>query len=214
MSWLSDLFDGGTKAAAAAANQQTALITQQQQAHDAAVASGKANIDSAFSAFTPDYYSGVSTAYDNAYEPQLMDQYNISKDQLTAQLAGNDTLEGTVGANALSQLQKTYNTNQAQIADQGVNAANTLKHTVSNHETNLYSMNASAADPSAAATEAQAQAGVLVSPQSYNTLSKVFGAVLSPFAAAQKSNSTSLGAFTPSGPTATLLSAQGSGSIT
>lgn len=215
MSWLSNLFDGGQKANAAAVQSQNDLINAQQAKHDSAVAAGKSNIDSAFAQFTPDYYSGVSKAYEDAYQPQLTDQFNIAKDQLIAQLAGNGTLESTVGANATGQLQKSYGTEQAQIADQGQSAANSMKNTVSNAETNLYNMNASAADPSAAATQAQASAGSIVSPQSYPTLSNVFGAVLSPFAAAQKSASNSMGgSFVPSGPTASNPSGNGSGMFT
>jgi hypothetical protein len=86
--------------AAAAAQQQTAQLDHQQKAHVAAVAAGKTNIDSAFSQFTPDYYSGVTKAYENVYSPQLNDQYNTSREQLTALLAGNDTLGSSVGNNA------------------------------------------------------------------------------------------------------------------
>lgn len=208
---MGDLF-GDSGAAQAAAQQQTAMLQRQQAKHDADVATGKSNIDSAFSQFTPDYYSGVSKAYENAYQPQLTDQYNTAKDQLVAKLAGNGILESSVGANAQGQLQKTYNTNQAQIADQGQNAANGMKNTVANTETNLYNMNASAADPSAAATQAQAQAGALVAPQTYPTLGNLFGAVLSPFAAGQKSSSNSMGNnYTPSGPAASNPSGNGSG---
>jgi hypothetical protein len=192
--------------AAAAAQQQEQMLQQQQAQQTAAIQQGQQAIDSAFSQFTPSYYSGVTSAYDNAYQPQLTNQYNTAKDQLVAQLAGNGTLQSTVGANALSQLEGTYNTDQAQINDQGVSAAENLQNTVSNDETNLYNMNQASADPSASATQAQAQAGALVAPQSYPTLSNMFSAALAPAASATKAATNSLYAPAAIGPTASAPS--------
>jgi hypothetical protein len=178
-----------------AAKQQIDLMEQQQAAHDAAVAQGKNSIDAAFSQFDdPAYYEKYKQSYLDAYNPQLNDQYGIARDKLIATLAGNDTLESTVGANALSQLDKTRDNAQIGIANSASGAVNGLKSNISNTKTNLYGMNASAADPTAAASQAQAQAGAIVSPQSYPTLTDVFAGALAPFAAAAKSNA---GSFNP-----------------
>jgi hypothetical protein len=190
-----------------AAKQQIALMEQQQAAHDAAVAQGKNSIDAAFSQYDPAYYEKYKQSYLDAYNPQLQDQYGIARDKLIATLAGKDTLESTVGANALSQLDKTRDNAQIGIANAATDAANGLKSNVDTAKTNLYSMNASAADPTAAASQAQAQAGAIVSPQSYPTLTDVFAGALAPFAAAAKSNAGSLNPIfgpptssSPSGP--------------
>lgn len=186
MSFVDHLFGISSDGAANAANNQQAQITAQQQAHDSAVAAGKSNIDTAFSSFTPDYFKGIQSSYTKAYEPQLDDQYGIARDQLTAALAGNDTLGSTAGANSTAMLQKQYNTSQSDIASKGQDAANTAQANVNNEKTNLYNMNSSAADPLAAQTSAQAATGALVSPQSYPSLGNVFGAALSPIASATK----------------------------
>lgn len=185
-SFVNHLFRINNDAPAQAANTQQSLINTQQQAHDTAVSQGKQNIDSAFSQFSPDYFKGISKAYEGAYNPQLTDQYGIARDQLTAALAGNDTLGSTAGANATSQLQKQYNTSQSDIASKGQDAANTAQANVNNEKTNLYNMNSSAADPLAAQTSAQAATGALVSPTEYPSLGNVFGAALSPIASATK----------------------------
>ena len=183
---MCDLFGGGSQPDNSAANAQLAAIQQQQDQTNANVTAGQNNIDSAFAQFTPDYYSGVSKAYDAAYNPQLDDQYNIANDQLTAALAGNGMSESSVGNNSKAQLEKTYATGQANIANQGTDAANSLKTQVNNTENNLSAMNAAAANPSMAATQAQAASGALVAPQAYPTLANVFGSVLSPIASATK----------------------------
>lgn len=185
-------FDSGDNGAAAAANQQTQLLEQQQATHDSDVAAGKTAIDSAFSQFDQPYFDNYATSYENAYNPQLTDQYGIAKDKLTAMLAGNGQLGGSAGNNSLAQLDKTYANNQTDIANQAADAENTAKTNVANQKSNLYAMNASAADPASAASQAQASAGSIVSPQSYPTLSNVFGDALSSVATAQKANTNSL----------------------
>jgi hypothetical protein len=186
---MCDLFGSNSQPDANAAAQEQAQITAQQDQTNANIAQGQNNIDSAFAQFTPDYYSGVTTAYENAYDPQVANQYSIAKDQLTAQLAGNGMLDSSVGDNAKAQLALTNANEQASIADQGVNAANSLESTVNNTEDNLSAMNASAANPSLAATDASAQAATLVAPQAFPSLSNVFASVLSPVASATKAAS-------------------------
>lgn len=195
---MCDLFGSSSTPDAGAAAAQQAQITAQQNQTNANITQGQNNIDQAFSQFTPDYYSGVTKAYEDAYDPQLADQYGIAKDQLTAALAGNGMGQSSVGNNAQAQLFKTNASQQAQIADQGVDAANSLKTTVNNTEDNLSAMNAAAANPSLAATNAQAQAGAMVAPQAYPTLGNVFASALSPIAGAVKANQTSIPNYTPS----------------
>jgi hypothetical protein len=61
-----------------------------------------------------------------------------------------------------------------------------LRSKVDSAKTNLYSLNASAADPLATASQAQSQAGAIVSLQSYPTLNDVFAGALAPFATAAR----------------------------
>lgn len=214
-SFVDHLFGIDPSGPANAAAAQQSQIDAQQKAHDAAVGQGKQNIDSAFSQFTPDYFKGVTTAYENAYNPQLKDQYGVARDQLTAALAGNDTLGSTAGANATAQLQKQYNTSQSDIAGKGQDAAQSLQAGVNNAKTGLYTMNQSAADPLMAQTQATAATGALVAPQNYPSLGNVFGSVLSPLQSAQKANAGSPYYQSPyaSGPNASNATGTGSGDI-
>jgi hypothetical protein len=184
-------------AAADAAQQQISMIEAQQHRHDQAVAQGKSSIDKAFEQFTPDYFNKYKQSYIDAYNPQLKDQYGIAKDSLTASLADRDILESTPGANAFGQLSKTLNNTEAEIGNRATDASNGLRATVDNTKTNLYGLNANAADPLTVAAQAQAQSGAIVSPQSMSPLGNVFAGVLGPYAAAQKTNQSGM---TPSSP--------------
>lgn len=189
---MCDLFGSSGPSAQDIALQQQQQTQAQEDQRQAAIATGKSSIDSAFSQFTPDYYNNYTNTYTAAQDAPLADQYGIAKDQLTAALAGRDTLESSGGANALSQLDKTNEDAQAQIGANATDATNALKSNVNNEENSLYAENENAADPLAAASQAQATAGTLVAPQSVPTMSGVFSSALAPFATAAKTNSASM----------------------
>jgi hypothetical protein len=174
------------------AAQQQQQIQAQEDTRKAAVGQGKSSIDSAFSQFDQPYFDNYTKSYTAAQDAPLADQYGIAKDQLTAALAGRDTLESTGGINALSQLDKTNQDAQAGIGASAVDATNQLKTNVNNSKNSLYAENNAAADPLAAASQAQATSGAIVAPQSAPTMSNVFAGALAPFATAQKVNSQSL----------------------
>lgn len=182
----------GTKAAANASNQQTQLMENQQAAHDKAVQQGEAQVNDAFAQFTPDYFNTAQQDYVNAYEPQLDYQYNLASPSLNAALYDRGILESTPGAQAKSQLQTTYNNAQTDIANQGVDFANSLKSNVANTKSNLLGEVASSADPLTMASSAQGAASAVTAPTALPTLGNVFAASLAPFAAGAKSNSGSL----------------------
>jgi hypothetical protein len=189
---MCDLFGSSGPSAQELAAQQQQATQAQEDKRQAAIAKGKSSIDSAFSQFDQPYFDNYTKTYTTAQNGGLADQYGIAKDKLVAALAGRDTLESTGGANAISQLDKTNQDAQAQIGSNAVDATNQLKSTINNAKTGLYSQNINAADPLAAASEAQATAGTIVAPQSVPTMSGVFASALQPFATAQKVNNGSL----------------------
>jgi len=158
----------------------------QETARQAAIAQGKTSIDDAYSQFTPDYYKNYEKTYTAAQDAPVADQYAVAKDQLTAALAGRDTLGSSGGNNALAMLSKTNADTQAQIGANATDAANTLRSNVNNSKNSMYAENTAAADPLAAASNAQATAQTLVAPQSVPTMSGVFAGALAPYATAAK----------------------------
>jgi len=202
---------GGDNGAAAAAQQQTALMEAQNTKHDAAVTAGKSSIDDAFKQFDDPYYAGFTKSFKDAYNPALDDQYSQAKDKLTAILAGRDILDSTPGAEAVSRQAKTYNDAQSDIGNKATDATNSLRSTVDNTKGQLYAENANVADPLSMATQAQAQAGSIVSPQSYPTLSNVFADGLAGVSTGVKANQQSMNPWfqAPAGPK--LASGNGSG---
>lgn len=201
---------GGGGDNGAAARQQTAMMEAQNSKHDAAVTAGKTSIDDAFKQFDDPYYAKFSKTYNDTYQPQLDQQYGIARDKLTAILAGRDTLDSSMGADALAKQGKTYNDTQVDIASKAGDAANGLRSTVDTTKGNLYAENQNVADPLTMATQAQSQAGALVAPQSYGNLSNVFADGLSSFSTANKANAQSMNPWAWNGGQSQAPSGQGS----
>lgn len=202
----------GTDKVADAQNQQNALmeqmLIQQQQASqqatqqaDAAAAQAQQNIaqdqntiNGAFAQFDPNYFQNYVNDYTNYYTPQLQQQYGLAKDQLTAALSGNGTLESTVGANALAQLAQRDADQAAQISQQGAAAGTALEGNVAQQKANLFNQANASVDPSQIAANAQAATTALAAPPTYQPLGNVFSDLVTPF-----SNYTKSAASTPSG---------------
>ena len=189
----------GANAAAKAQQQEDAVLAQvlqnQQQTSqnatnqaDAAAAQAQQNIaqdqgaiNSAFSQFNPDYYQNYANDYTNYYTPQLDQQYGLAKDQLTAALSGNGTLESTVGANALAQLAQQDASQAAQIQQQGSAAANALQGNVAQQKAALLNQANASVDPTQIASNAHAQSTALAAPPSFQPLGDVFSSLVTPF---------------------------------
>lgn len=144
-------------------------------------------VDQNFSQFNPDYYNNYRSAYTGYYTPQAADQYKQARDQLTAALAGNGTLESSAGATALANLAKRETDQVAQIQGQADTAVNAQRGKIANAQNGLYSLANAAVDPTQIASNATAQTTALAAPQTYAPLGNVFTDLVTPFSNYTKS---------------------------
>lgn len=152
------------------------------------IAQGNANIDSAFSQYTPEYYNTYKGAYTGAQNPQIDEQYSQATDKLTAALAGRGTLDGTAGFNKMAEARGVNDRARIQVANEAENAAGDLKGRISDKKTSLYALNQSAADPQGALAQATGAATSLAAPAATSPLGNLFASVLAPFAAYKQAN--------------------------
>jgi hypothetical protein len=170
---------GSQTASRIQANQDAQIAAEEEAARQARIKQGQASIDSTFGQFDDKYYKGYGDKYTGYYNPQVDKQYTDAKDALTARLAGNGTLESSVGAKTMGDLSQQYADGKANIANQAIDASNGMRGKVEGARAGLYAANQSAGDPSQIASQAQAQATSLVAPTSYSPLSNLFGSLLS-----------------------------------
>jgi hypothetical protein len=157
-------------------------IAASNQHHQDLITQGQEGIDQAFTQFDPNYYDHYRTAYTGYYTPQVADQYGRARDQLVSALADRGTLESSVGAQSLADLDKRNTDQIAQIQSGAADAVNAKKASVDAAKTSLYNVNTSVADPTQISTQANANASTLVAPNSYTPLGNVFTDLVNPIA--------------------------------
>ena len=161
---------GGGKGGSAGAKQARA----DEAARQARIREGTASIDNTFSQFDDNFYNGRQQAYLDYASPQLEDQYAQAQKELSYALARSGTLDSSVRASKLSDLQKLYDTQQRSVADQALGYANDARNNVEQARNSLITTLNSTADADAAAKAALGQAATLTAPQTFSPLSQLF----------------------------------------
>lgn len=160
--------DGGAGAIAA----QTQA---NEQARQAQIQQGTDQINNTFdSQFTPDFYQQQYQNYMNYAQPQLDQQYADAQKQLTYSLARGGNLDSSARAAQDGVLQRTYDQNAQQIADQATAYKTQAQNNVEDARSNLISMLNSTGDATGAANQAVSRAASLSVPPAYSTLSNLF----------------------------------------
>ena len=160
---------------------QTQLMQQQADqtkadadARAASIATGKQSIDDAFSGFDDNFFNGVSKAYTDYAQPQLDDQYDQAKKNITYALARNGTINSSIAGDEFGTLAKQYATNQTGIQATGDNYANSERQSLAADKNDVTNQLVSSGDASGASTAALSSAKVLAQPPSFSPLGTLF----------------------------------------
>lgn len=157
----------------------SAEIARQQEAErQARVTQGQQAVDTAFTPFNDEFFSGLSDANKAYYQPQLDDQFAEARRKLTLALARSGNLTSSAGIRQTGQLQKAFQDNSALIANNATSAAAEARGKINQQRSQLYSQNLTAADPSLASTSAAASAATLQAPPVFSPLGNVFADIL------------------------------------
>jgi hypothetical protein len=161
------------------ADQQAAEIKQAEAARQENIVSGRANVDRVFNdKFSDQYYKDYGDAYTGYYNPQLDDKFKQTKQDLIYGLARQGILNSQAGVDKLSQADQELAQKKIQVASEATDATNNLRSNVEKQRSALYSLNESAADPSAVTNRATGEATALAAPVSFSPLGDVFSSLL------------------------------------
>ena len=165
---------------------EAALLDQRKKD---AISGGNQSIDQVFAQFDEPYFQRYAKTYTDAQTPELQRQYGITKDKLTANLAGKGILDSSVAANKFAELDRTNRNALSSISGEAQDAANTLRNKVSTGKSQLYSDVLGGADPnqiaSRSATDATSLANIGAIPAPPNqSISDLFGSLVGPTATA------------------------------
>lgn len=153
--------------------QADALLSQQKQL-EMAQNNAVGQVNNAFSGFTPDFYKGIGTAYQNYAMPQLQQQYQNSSNQLGFKLAGQGLGDSSQAQFLGSQLANTMSQGQTQIGQEAVNQENQLKQQVSQEQANLVGQASSSQNPNYAGAQALGVAQGFGTPSTFAPIGNLF----------------------------------------
>lgn len=138
------------------------------------IEAGTAQVNDIFDQFDDDYFGGIQSAHSDYYMPQLQDQYERARRKLVLQLGGAGTLASSAGARQLGELDKRYQTQRADYANQGVSLAEQYRGDVERNRAEVLNQLNASANPSAAAATASARAQSLMAPPTFSPIGNLF----------------------------------------
>lgn len=151
--------------------------------------------------FTDDFYNKQKQAYLDYATPQLEDQYANAQKQLTFALTRGGLLDSSVRGQKTADLQKQYDLNKQQIADQALTYETNSKNSVEDARANLIASLNSTGDAQGAVNSAMSRASALSAPPNYSPLTQLFTdftSALGTQAATDKANALSGNGTAPS----------------
>lgn len=163
-----------------------------EQARQDKVRGGTTRVNSIFDGqFTPDYFNQQQQNYINYATPQLEDQRDKASKELTFALARAGLTDSSVRADKEGELQKQYDLNKQQIADEALSYKGKAQSSVEDARANLISTLNATGDAEGAANSAISRSATLSQPAAYSPLADLFAnftAGLGTQAALEKAN--------------------------
>lgn len=124
--------------------------------------------------FNDDYFDKQKQSFLDYATPQLEDQYGEAQKQLTYSLARSGLLDSSVRADKTAELQKKYDLNKQQIADQALSYSTDARNNVEKARSDLITMLNATGDAEGAANSALARSQALSQPQAFSPLTQLF----------------------------------------
>lgn len=163
-----------------------------EQARQDKIRGGTTRVNSIFdSQFTPDYFDAQRQNFIDYANPQLEDQRGKASKELTFALTRAGLLDSSSRASKEAELQKTYDLNKQQIADQALSYKTQAQNNVEDARANLIATLNSTGDAEGAANSAITRASALSKPAAYSPLADLFAnftSTLGTQAALEKAN--------------------------
>ncbi|WP_319496007.1 hypothetical protein [uncultured Cohaesibacter sp.] len=148
---------------------------QREAEREARITQGTESINNTFSQFDDNFYNGTRSAYLDYYNPQIDDQYEAARKDLTFALARSGTLNSSVAADKQAELTQKYDDQRASILSQANNAVSEQQSRVANEKSALVSQLNATGDATQASNEALSRSQNLFTAQpSYSPLGDIF----------------------------------------
>lgn len=134
-------------------NEQTVQQNAAEDQRKAAIASGRAAVDTSLGAFDDNYFSNIAKTVQDYYSPQIDKQFGDANEQLTYDIARKGQLKSQSAIERKAELQGKYDLERANIGTKAANAAQQARDSVQSTKNVLYGLAENSADPAAVNTQ-------------------------------------------------------------
>jgi len=145
-----------------------------QKKTQAKIDSGMATINQDFSKFGEPFYAKAAQDYEAYATPQMMGDYQNTKNNLTYSLARNGLLNSGAAVSKNAALQKQLGVNESDIANKAQDQSNQLRTNVASQRNQLISQVQAGAAPGQVATSAAAATAGLRAPTALPPVGNMF----------------------------------------
>jgi hypothetical protein len=170
----------------AAVEAEAARRRASEEARQNNILQGQQEISSVFGQFDDNFFNSRAKSYTDYALPQLDTQYQDTLRNLTASLARSGNLSSSLRGETFAKAQREYDTQKLALADRGQQYANDARSAIERARSELFSTNASLADPGSIRTLAQQRAQAAVPSQSFSPLATMLTDLASTVAPAGK----------------------------
>lgn len=153
-------------------------LRNQEEARAARIRAGQADIDKAFSGYTPEFFQERAQAYEAAALPQVTQQFDEASRKIDFGLAGRGLLQSSAAGSVRAGLDRERTNKARDIASIGIDQSNALRQNLENERGRLLAQVQSAADPSGAGEQALRVAQATQQPTSYAPIGNLFSGFL------------------------------------
>lgn len=124
--------------------------------------------------FDDDFFKRRRQAYLDYANPQLESQYGDAQKEMTFSLSRSGLLDSSVRGQKAGELQKLYDLNKQQVADQALAQETDARNAIEDARTGLITTLNATGDANQAVNSAMARAQALSKPGAYSPLSQLF----------------------------------------
>lgn len=138
------------------------------------ILAGQKQVDALFVGFDEPFFKARETAYTKYAVPQLAEQFQDEKRNLSYALARRGLLRSSAQSTLSGKLEDVKNQQLQQIADMGVEQANKLRKDVESSRTGLYSQIQAGLSPTIAKSQALREASAFTQPTAFEPVVNSF----------------------------------------
>lgn len=145
-----------------------------ERARQSRINEGVKQLDSDFGGFNEDFYNKAKNRYVSYNEPQLMQQYGNTRNNLTYALARSGLLHSGSANTRNQSLQNELAVQQDRVGNQAQDFSNQIRGRVAEQKGNLVGQLQQSADPSAIQSESAAATSALRAPSVIQPIGNLF----------------------------------------